>query len=167
MNKIDENKVKELSFDGCTLSPEAGSTISEAIKKNKTLEYLEVCSSQLGSIGMMAVLSGLKENTSIKTFRARSYNVESYYWSHRELNSLAEVITNNSTLEKIELPNNQLNDFSDITTLSQPYKEIKHRLLASISGFEVSKSSYVPDICAKNMEALDELSQDRFINRHY
>ena len=161
MALINEKEIKELDFTGCTLKPATGVVIGNAIKTNRYLESLKVTSNHLLKEGMKGILNGLIDNRSLKTFYARSYNVQRYYWSQRELELLSDVVSVNPVIKNIILPDNQVNDFSDLNILSAPYHSITDRELANISGLEVRLSS-VPNICKENLDELDQMSKCRF-----
>lgn len=165
LNAIDEKKIKELSLETCTLDPASGEIIGNFLQTNKSLRSLVVMTNPLKEKGMLGIWNGLMHNRSLTSFKAVSYNVARYHWSPSELNSLARVVLLNPALRKIELPDNQLNDFTDITVLLAPYQNIHNRKLVRISGFEVCSSVEVPDFCKENLDELYTLSQNRFRNR--
>lgn len=63
MKVINEMKIKRLNLDGCKLNPDVGVVLGEALKKNTSLEELLVTSNQLEERGLLAILKGLKHNT--------------------------------------------------------------------------------------------------------
>ncbi|MFI4919079.1 MAG: hypothetical protein ACHP65_05950 [Legionellales bacterium] len=164
MDLINEKGIKELDFTGCMLAPVAGKIIGNALKTNKSLEYLAVTSNQLCQEGMMGILRGLIDNQSLKTLYSRSYNINNYYWSPEELALLAQVISVNPVIENIIVPDNELHDFSEINILSAPYHLIKDRKLATISGLRVG--CFTLDFCIENLSELDSKSTMRFANRY-
>jgi hypothetical protein len=153
MDIIKEKGVKELAFTGCTLTPKAGAIIGEALKTNITLECLLVTSSQLEEEGMLDLMKGLLENRSLKTFYARSYNVEVFRWPTKLVEMLAILLAVNPVLKEIALPNNRI-ELSDIAILITPYQVIKNRVLATISGF-----NHLPNFCPENLDELDKQSR--------
>lgn len=169
MKIIDEMKIKRLGLDGCELSPEIGEVIGQALKTNSSLEEILLTSNQLEKKGMLAIMKGLEENTTLKTFSSRSYNVECYYWSPQELNALKNLIIANKTLENIELPDNQISEPERIRILIEPYRTIKDRKLPTIKGFELSRSCHIPDFNQENAEngSLEKCASITFSNRYY
>jgi hypothetical protein len=139
------------------------------LKTNTSLEEILVTSNELGEKGMLAILNGLKDNTSVKIFTSRSYNVECYYWSPQELNALKDVILSNKTLETIKLPDNQIGEPADIRILIEPYRVINDREPATIKGFELSRSMDIPAFNRENAanDKLEQCARVRFSNRYY
>jgi len=162
LEKLKEQKIKEISFMGCDLTPQTGIIIGNALKDNNFVERLEVNSNQIGKYGLIAIIKGLEQNISLKVLLVDSYNIESYYWDKEELAALAQAISKHPSLEKVELPSNQLEDFADIRILLEPYLQAPHQKLPVISGLCVSKSRDVPPICPENMHDLAVLSTHRF-----
>lgn len=165
MKIINEMKIKRLSLDGCELTPEIGVVIGEALKNNTSLEELLVTSNQLQNKGIMAILKGLEENTTLKTLSSRSYNLSRYHWSSRELNALKGLILANKTLEKILLPDNQINRPEHIRILIEAYQSIKDREPATIKGFELGLHD-IPNFNRENAanDELEKWAKVRFIN---
>lgn len=163
MKLVNERKIKALSFDGCTLDPNAGKIIGAALKENHSLGILAVCTSQLEEPGVLAVLDGLKNNESLKMFHGRSYNIQRYYWSPDELKALQDVITSNTSLQHIVLPDNQIGKPRYVNILSEPYKTINDRELASIHDLELCLYK-LPEFNKENASngKLDEYSQIKF-----
>lgn len=140
------NQIKTLDLSGCTLNPAAGFIIGYALERNTTLETLKVTSSQLERDGMSSLMRGLTKNQSLKNLHARSYNVERYYWSEGAVLNLLNLITKNTTLEIIDLPNNQIANQSCVNLLTETYKTTKDRKLAKITGLEF-RLSEISDLC--------------------
>lgn len=169
MKIINEMKIKRLGLTGCELNPEIGMVLGEALKTNTSLEELCVTSNQLQKKGLLAILKGLEQNTTLKTLYSRSYNVVCYYWSPQELNALKELILANKTLTTIELPDNQIDEPNDIRILIEPYQMIKDREPATVKGFELSRSVNIPDFNRENAanDSLEECARVIFSNRYW
>jgi hypothetical protein len=167
LRKLGEKKIKELSLLGCELNPKTASVLASALIDNTSLENLEVTSNQIGKTGLINILKGLEQNTGLKVFLSRSYNIDCYDLDNDELAALARVISRNRSLERIELPENQLEDFAAIRVLLEPHYLTPNQKLPVISGLEVSKSCTVPPICPENLVELEKLSSHQFANRIY
>lgn len=163
LSLIDKKKIKELSFIGCKLDAKSAGVIGTALKTNNSLERLEITTNEVGHAGLLILLQELRYNKTLKILYARSYNVQCYFWSREELSALAELAVKHPTLQKIELPNNQLEDFSDLQILLKEYTQSN----PTIIGLEVSRSYSIPPICQENMENLEEISTMQFQSRKY
>jgi len=159
--------IEELSFTGCTLNPRAATIIGDALRHNTSIQRLEITSNEVGEAGMLALLRELRFNKSLRFLYARSYNVQCYYWSQEELDALITLAKVHPTLEKIELPDNQLQDFSDLRAFVHEYlSPADHsKSYPTITGFQISRSYTVPPICEENKETLEEMSNMNFSRR--
>lgn len=158
--------IEELSFTGCKLSPRAAAIIGDALRYNTSVQRLEITSNEVEHAGMLVLLQQLQDNKTLRVLHARSYNVRCYYWSQEELDALAKLALVHPTLERIELPDNQLQDFSDLNRLVDGYlHQTNRKNCPIITGLQIARSYAVPPVCHENMEDLEQMGSMQFSKR--
>eukprot|EP00812_Abedinium_dasypus_P011919 NODE_545_length_1486_cov_445.815514.p1 GENE.NODE_545_length_1486_cov_445.815514~~NODE_545_length_1486_cov_445.815514.p1 ORF type:complete len:428 (-),score=147.61 NODE_545_length_1486_cov_445.815514:186-1349(-) len=101
--KEDPCAYKALRFTECDLGDRAAEALAEALKTNKTLEWLLLQGNNIGDDGAKALAEALKSNDTLKKLFLDNNCIGSY-----GAKALAEALKSNDTLEKLYLGRNRI-----------------------------------------------------------
>lgn len=116
----DNNFIKEAAFSVYIssvtaltfISPEIGNSLKNLLSMNHTLVTLKIEGFRLGGDEILTMLSGLKENASLKDLVLTGNLIE---W--KDLNLILDLILVSSTLKFLDLSDNKLSSYNDLIRL--------------------------------------------------
>ncbi|MCZ6925352.1 MAG: hypothetical protein O7D30_08675 [Rickettsia endosymbiont of Ixodes persulcatus] len=173
MEIIAERKIKVLDLEACSLTPEIGVFLGDALKTNTSLKVLIVSSNDLATQGIISLFDGLKNNSSCEELYLKGNNCDVYYWRKFEVNALKDLIIANKTLKKIDVEDN---DIAHRVENAQPFKEIvefyrsaKDRDLPTITNglflLEINKENAMNSKFDKFIDYLTRADEDELTYR--